>query len=49
MEDITFSDSVDLTDNTELVFAEGIETGTLSFEDYCRRFPDAAECLEYDV
>jgi hypothetical protein len=61
MEHITFSDSVKLkpggsisfTGDAKATFIIDNETFTLSastsLEEYCKRFPDAIECLEYDV
>ena len=50
METITFSDSVELTnDPNTVVFSEIPDTTALSFEEYCKRYPESIECLEYDV
>jgi hypothetical protein len=50
METITFSDSVKSTDDSnEVVFSEIPDATALSFEEYCKRYPERPECLEYDV
>lgn len=61
MEHITFSDSIKLepggsisiTGDAKATFIIDDETFTLSsstpLEEYCKRFPDALECREYDV
>jgi len=51
METITFSDSVELisSDTDNVVFSENLDTSALSFEEYCKRYPESIECLEYDV
>ena len=50
METITFSDSVESTnDPNTVVFDEAPDATALSFEEYCKRYPESLECLEYDV
>lgn len=61
MEDITFSDSIkfnpgggiSFSGNAEATLIIDDEVITLStstpLEEYCKRFPDALECREYDV
>jgi hypothetical protein len=61
MENITFSDnikikpggSISLTGNAKATIIIDDEVVTLStstsLEEYCKRFPSALECREYDV
>jgi hypothetical protein len=49
MENITFSDSTENSEQDSTHFAESVTLDSLSLEDYCKRYPDASECLEYDV
>lgn len=46
MENITFSDSQ--TTSKEVITSETEATSFL-LEEYCKRYPESIECLEYDV
>lgn len=49
METITFSDSQNTEDNDLIFSVEEGRSSALSLEEYCKRYPDSLECLEYDV
>jgi hypothetical protein len=49
MENITFSDSVQTSEQDSVHFTESVAIESTSLEDYCKRYPEAIECLEYDV
>jgi len=52
MESVTFSDSMDNTDDDSLIVLDdccAVVQNETSLEAYCKRYPDAAECREYDV
>jgi hypothetical protein len=49
MKTITFSDSAD-TEPDNLIFSETEKQLSITpLEEYCKRYPDSLECLEYDV
>lgn len=45
---ITFSDSESTSDLTTVIEA-ATPLKPLDLEEYCKRFPDRPECLEYDL
>lgn len=61
MEDITFSDSIKIKPGGSISFTGDAKatiiidnevitlSASTSLEEYCRRFPAALECREYDV
>ena len=61
MENVTFSDSLKLNPGGSISFSGNAKatividnevitlSASTSLEEYCKRFPDALECREYDV
>jgi len=49
MESITFSDSVNTSEDTVLDLTTDTVAKPLSMDEYCKRNPNSVECLEYDV